>query len=179
MDMDPLAEVNKLVLGTCLGLTQIRTEQNEFCMSDLRDLHARNRMFPTTFALSSIELMLKCSAFGANRQAETHAQHMAYELRNAGLQQYCLLSWLRRTVLRHFAREVIKCQRPEMEEGGDEASLITDPSKNLSERRQECQDSRHSQTVKRRTMTKIMSRSMVWLDKDSSAMLCTGILLAL
>lgn len=50
-----------------------------------------SRMFPTTFALSSIELMLKCSAFGANR-----------------------------TVLKHFAREVIKCQRPEMEEGDEE-----------------------------------------------------------
>ncbi|CAK9028783.1 4 [Durusdinium trenchii] len=64
--MDPLGQVSKLELGT-------------------------QRMFPTTFALASIELMLKCSAFGANR-----------------------------TVLRHFAREVIKCQRPEMEDGGEE-----------------------------------------------------------
>lgn len=66
LKMDPFGQVSKLELGT-------------------------QRMFPTTFALSSIELMLKCSAFGANR-----------------------------TVLKHFAREVIKCQRPEMEEGGEE-----------------------------------------------------------
>ena len=31
-------------------------------------------MFPTTFALSSIELMLKCSAFGANRHADLCAR---------------------------------------------------------------------------------------------------------
>ena len=49
-------------------------------------------------------------------------RHMSFV--DAGLQQYCLISQLRRTVLRHFAREVIKCQRPEMEEGGDEASPI-------------------------------------------------------
>ena len=59
---DPLGEVKRLTLGT-------------------------PRMFPTTFALASIELMLRCSAFGVNG-----------------------------TVLRHFAREVIKCQRSDVEE---------------------------------------------------------------
>eukprot|EP00931_Biecheleriopsis_adriatica_P055980 TRINITY_DN33185_c0_g1_i1.p1 TRINITY_DN33185_c0_g1~~TRINITY_DN33185_c0_g1_i1.p1 ORF type:complete len:3737 (+),score=795.69 TRINITY_DN33185_c0_g1_i1:1026-12236(+) len=65
-ESDPLTDVQTLELGT-------------------------QKMFNTSFALASIELMMKCSAFGVNR-----------------------------TVLKHFAREVIKCQRVERVDDGEE-----------------------------------------------------------